>query len=61
MDYPNFPVAAYLEVDGGRFVSVENALEDPELARQALEHLGGRELDHRERKWLTLNLRNAAV
>lgn len=62
LDYPDFPTPAYLEVGGGdRFVSVEEALDDPKLAGEALEQLNGRDLDHRERKWLARKLREAAV
>lgn len=51
LDYPNFPIPAYLEVgEGDRFASVEEVLDDPKLAGEALEQLNGRDLDHHERK-----------
>ena len=62
LDYPDFPIPAYLEVGGGdRFVSVEEALDDPKLAGEALEQLNGRDLDHRTKKWLSRRLREAVV
>jgi hypothetical protein len=62
LDYPDFPIPAYLEVgEGDRFASVEEVLDDSKLAGEALEQLNGRDLDHRERKWLARKLREAVV
>jgi hypothetical protein len=62
LDYPDFPIPAYLEVgEGDRFASVEEVLDDPKLAGEALEQLNGRDLDHHERKWLSRRLREAVL